>query len=787
MKQHYLKFLIFILIISFYGGRLSATHIVGGEMNYKYLGGNNYEIRLTVYRDCYNGVPPFDNPAYLGVFNVFNILVYSYALPLTQVDTVQPYIYSPCLTPPLDVCYERTTYTTIINLPPTPGGYQLVYQRCCRNFTITNIALPDDQGITIYATIPDKIPVPINSNPVFKNWPPPFICLNYPFIFDHSATDIDGDLIRYELCTPLNGAQSTPQPIPPENPPYANIPWATGYSVFNMLGGSNPLKIDSVTGIMTAIPNTIGQFVVGVCAKEYRNGYLISETKRDFQINVVPCPGLTTAYFPNPIKQCGNKTVHFQNSSAGAVAYHWDFGDLTTNTDTSNAFSPSYTYPTAGTYTVKLIAISDSVKCNDTITGNVIIYPDHDADFTVQLDTCNATIHLNDTSNITGGTVTAVNWNFGDGTLSNSHDPVYSYATAGTYAVTLISVSQYGCKDTIVNVVTVPDPFFASINGSNNVTCYDSCNGNASITFTGGTLPINILWNDPIHQTTTTASNLCAGTFTVIVTDVKGCSISNNITIAQPAVITHTITATDAYCGGLCIGTATNLISGGTLPYSYIWNDPNAQTNATATSLCPGAYMVNVTDANGCKSKDTITVYYSDYVPPVTASIDHDTAYASQTIQLLATQANYTYQWSPGAGLNNTQIFNPTAVLDSGFYTYIVIITDDKGCTNTDTVSVYVKQVNCVEPELYVPNAFSPNDDGVNDIFYVHGNTIKEMRFEVYDRWGQKVFESNKPSFGWDGTFKGKKLTPAVYDYFVEITCLNNEKFFKKGNITLLK
>ena len=203
--------------------------------------------------------------------------------------------------------------------------------------------------------------------------------------------------------------------------------------------------------------------------------------------------------------------------------------------------------------------------------------------------------------------------------------------------------------------------------------------------------------------------------------------------------------------------------------------------------MCPGTYTVNVTDSNGCKATDSVTVLYSNYIPPVTATINHDTAFVGQEIQLIATLANYSYQWSPGIGLNNTQIYNPLATLDSGSYTYIVVITDDKGCTNTDTVTIYVKNVTCVEPELFVPNAFSPNGDGINDVIYVHGNTILEMHFVIYDRWGVKVFESNEPSFGWDGTYKNKKLTPAVFDYYAEITCYNKEKFFKKGNITLLK
>ncbi|MEO8151235.1 MAG: PKD domain-containing protein [Bacteroidia bacterium] len=781
-------FLLFSLTLftAFYS-QLAATHIVGGELNYKYLGNNNYEIRLTVYRDCYNGIPQFDDPAYLGIFDVFNNFISVYNLPFLGKDTVQPYIVSPCLDPPLNVCYERTTYITTINLPAIPGGYQLVYQRCCRNVTISNLQSPDDQGITIYATIPDKIPVPVNSNPVFKNWPPPFICQSYPFVFDHSAIDPDGDVIRYELCAPLNGALGpSPQPNPPENPPYMPVTWALGYGINDMLGGTIPLKIDSMTGIMTATPSSIGQFVVGVRAKEYRNGYYIGATKRDFQINVVACPGLTTAYFPSPIKQCGSTPVQFQNFSAGAIAYLWNFGDPGTLADTSHAVNPSYTYTSSGTYTVTLIARSDSILCSDTITGTVIIFPDQVADFSFTLDTCAAVIHLNDTASAASN-ASLVSWNFGDATTSTVHDPEHTYNASGTYNITLISTSPNGCKDTVVKTITVTQAFNATINSSINLLCHDSCTGKASAAFTGGTPPVSYQWNDAAHQNTAMAGNLCAGTYTVTVTDSNGCVVHRTVTLSQPTAITHTIESTDAYCEGLCIGTATSAPAGGTPPYSYSWNDPAFQTTVTASSLCPGAYIVNVTDANGCKIKDSVIVLYSSYIPPVVATVNHDTAFIGQQIELLATHAGYSYQWIPASGLNNPQIYNPVANPDSGFYTYIVVITDDKGCTNTDTVSFYVKNVECIEPELYIPNAFSPNGDGVNDVIYVHGNTIMEMHFVIYDRWGVKVFESNEPSFGWDGSYKGKKLTPAVYDYYAEIKCYNNEKFSKKGNITLLK
>jgi gliding motility-associated-like protein len=169
------------------------------------------------------------------------------------------------------------------------------------------------------------------------------------------------------------------------------------------------------------------------------------------------------------------------------------------------------------------------------------------------------------------------------------------------------------------------------------------------------------------------------------------------------------------------------------------------------------------------------------------ATISDDTIFVGQSVNLVAiSSGNLTYLWTPPDGLSSSTIQNPVAspLVNT---TYYVTITDPFGCTNVDTVFVVVEEVTCEEPEIYIPNAFTPNDDSSNDIMYVRGNTIKELDFKIFDRWGEKVFESNDPSRGWDGQYKGTLATPAVYVYYVEAVCFNNERFFKKGNITLIR
>ncbi len=768
--------------------QVKATHIVGGELNYRHLGNSVYEIRLTVYRDCYNGVPPFDNPASIGIFDANNNLLSELLMPFRGSDTIPPTINSPCFIPPTNICYEVTTYIDTLTLPPVPGGYQLAYQRCCRNQTILNIINPLNTGATYYASIPPSSVTTQNSNPKFNFWPPPFICENVQFVFDHSATDYDGDSVVYELCVPYEGATfNAPQPQPPNNPPYLNVVWQPPYNLNNLLGGI-PLTINNSTGLLTATPNTIGQFVVGVCAEEYRNGILLSTTRRDFQLNVVPCPTLLIAALQSPTVICGSFQVSFQNNSIGASAYHWDFGDPNTTSDTSNQVSPSYNYPDTGIYAVTLVAFSNvNPGCTDSTTGYVHLVPAYTASFNYDTAQCSNMVQFTDTFAAINDQTYQWNWLFGDGNQSNLHNPSHLYAGGGGYPVTLIATSSQGCMDTVTLNITLPFLVETNAQPQAMVQCSGECNGLAQAIASNGTPPYTYSWNDPQAQPTQAADSLCAGTYTVTVTDASGCTSTDAVTITSPSTLTADTASTDAYCGGRCIGTATLLPSGGTPPYTYSWNDPAQQISPTATGLCPGIYLVTVTDQHGCTSVDSVTVHYSDAHPVIQATADADTLFYGQSTTLHVTQsAGYQYAWSPAQSISSVSDPNPVTT-PSDSITYYVTVTDINGCPSTDSVTIYVKIPLCDEPEIFIPNAFTPNNDNRNDRVFVRGGSIAELYFVIYDRWGEKVFETTDIHEGWDGTYKNKLAAPGVFVYYVEATCSNKYTFFKKGNITLIR
>ena len=456
-KQDGFLILLFVLFLNPF--LTNASHIVGGEMSYNCLGGNTFEIKLTVYRDCFYGAPnaEFDPQASIGIFDANNELVLSLLeapggqllIPATVDDTLDIVISDPCLFAPGDICVHSMTYTDTIVLPPVSGGYQLVYQRCCRNSSISNIISSFDTGASFVIDISETALLECNSSPQFNAMPPVFLCINEPVVFDQSVIDIDGDSLVYSLCTPLDGASfDDPRPQPPLPPPYDPINWQNPpYSLTNLIGGI-PLEIDPITGIVTATPNTQGIFLVGMCIQEYRNGELISETRREFQYNVGICSELV-ADFEIPALQCENLEVDFENTSINATEFLWYFNDPGNPNATSFETNPTYTYSDTGTYTVMLIAETDA-NCADTayatisLTTSTLV-----ADFSyITLDcTDSVNLALFDQSSDPENSITGWHWVLSDGQTSSEQFPIFTIDSSQVLDVVLIVSSSNGCQE----------------------------------------------------------------------------------------------------------------------------------------------------------------------------------------------------------------------------------------------------------------------------------------------------------------------------------------------------
>lgn len=391
--------LIFLFFFQCYFAPIYAAHIVGGELTYKCLGNNEYQFTMKVYRDCDGGGAGFDSDP--ASFTIATMTVYegnsttpfqtsisnavgSIELDAPTVELLEVIYPSNCLTS-LPVCVELGTYEFTLTLPTSPESYHIVYQRCCRNTTIANIILPEETGATFYVELKPEAQF-ANSNcqnntPELNNYPPLVLCTNVPIEFDHSAIDDDADELLYRFCCPLRGGGldgtngmgiatdiNGVAPSPDAPPLYENVSYILPtYSCSNPLGGDPQITIDSQTGMITGTPTVTGQFVVGVCVDEYRNGNLLSTVRRDFQFNIKTCEESVIA--SDFTYGLSSYTANFENQSVNAVSYSWDFGDSNTSTEVS----PNHTYAAIGTYSVTLNSYNDICQLVDSQSKEVVI------------------------------------------------------------------------------------------------------------------------------------------------------------------------------------------------------------------------------------------------------------------------------------------------------------------------------------------------------------------------------------------------------------------------------
>lgn len=325
----------FAALLFLSGWNAQATHIVGGSLTYKCLGGDLYEIVLTVQGDCALGQNTYDSPAWVGVFDHTGQIVDTVFLSLTgKIDTIAR--MDPCMDPGSDICLRVIRYTERVALPPISGGYYLSYQRCCRTGAVQNIPNPLQVGSTYWFHIPEQALTGCKSAPIWKEETPVFVAVNEPLLIDHSALDPNGDSLAYALIHTYDGgvAVVNPQPTPSSGPPYEEVPWLAPYSLENLMGGV-PLTIDPVTGVMTGVPNTLGRFVVAVKVSAYRAGELIGETFRDFQLQVVPC---NLVDIQDPVISSLDGPTLYPNPSTGEVLLQWPESAGTTDIRVFNAY-----------------------------------------------------------------------------------------------------------------------------------------------------------------------------------------------------------------------------------------------------------------------------------------------------------------------------------------------------------------------------------------------------------------------------------------------------------------
>lgn len=742
-----MKHLYLFALLLFLPGSGFAKHIIGGVLNYECLGGGLYRFTMKMYRDCSD-----PTGAYFDQNAPFSIYKGSSQTPLATLKISPSSVTSitaddnPCVEVPPNVCVQEGIYVFQYQFTdwPSTSSYHISYQRCCRNATITNIQTPGDVGATFTIEITPASQAVCNNSPVYNTFPPIAICVNEPLVYNHSAFDQEGDQLVYELCSPLlggglggPGGQTgcfgiTPDPACP--PPYQPANFVNPpYSPLNPMGGSPPVTINPVTGLLTGTPNVQGQFVVAICISEYRNGQLLSVTRRDFQFNVLQCTalvdadlatdGLTSDGDNYTLQTCHELTIPFQNLSTSASAVdslRWEF-DVNGNTWAFNSWDVTVDFPEAGSYTGRLL-LNPGSQCSDTANIFIEILPELVASFNFDYDTCKAgPVSFFNESFIDGpGQVAKWRWNLGNGAIDTSRwAPVHIYSEPQVLPVELEVWDTYGCKDdTIRTVVYQPVPALIIVKPNDTISCP----------------PARVLFNNlsnPVDQS-----------------------------------------------------------------YDIRWDFGDGQTG---TDISPvhiyqdtGTYDVRleITSPIGCYS-DTIFEDLVKILTPPIADFYFDPAELSNfgpEVRIVDQSIDAAHwDWYINGKLVAQKPEFVYSFPDTGLQEVTLIITHPEKCQ--DTLVQYIDVVPKVT--FFMPNAFTPNEDTVNDFFKGTGVTrgITNFKMEIWDRHGQLIFSTTDPEEAWNGRVSnaGRPAQAGVYVCIVSFTGPRGEPFDYRGYATLIR
>ncbi|MEM6319806.1 MAG: gliding motility-associated C-terminal domain-containing protein [Bacteroidota bacterium] len=745
---------------------LLATHIIGGEMNYRCLGNKEFEVSLTVYRDCFLGEAQLDDTAYVAIFNDVGQLVRTLPILLGKIDTITQ--IDECLLIPPNICVETTTYRDTVRLPIISGGYHVAYQRCCRNGTILNILDPLNTGVTYDIQITEEAMRTCNSSPILNDWPPTFVCVNRPIQLSNVAQDAENDSLVYRLCTPLDGGISidNPRPRPAAPPPYDTIIWnKLTYSLENILGGT-PLKIDPRTGTLTGTPNVVGQYVVGICIEEYRNGRLLSTTRRDFQYNVIPCEDVT-AQFELPTSQCENLSINPMNQTEGEPnGFLWKFlDDEGQLLSTSNERNPSYTFADTGRYTVRLIANPTSI-CADSTDRSIFIQPNTlVADFQYDVVSCKDSLVLQFTDNSTNefGTIDRWTWTINgsiDQFIAIEQNPSITIFNTQPLEVTLEIGTDNGCQATKTIDFTakiIPDSF--------SVSAFDTL-----IVCLGDSVELNPIfnpdlvyrWSPPdglsdINAPNPSAFPAVSTPYLVTITDSsQNCELRKNVFLE----VIDFDTSFDFTIDVLSCGDSLTLQLTPKVDYDYSnksleWRVTNSGQELFFTNNSPIFSIFNseavvvsatVSDDFGCSK----TVEKTVQIGLVEADIPKTlTVCRGDSIELNPTfNPEYTYQWTPIGLLNDASSPNPKVAPNNTTIFNVAINNQAGTCPVQRQTEVTV--LNAIADADFSFRVNSCQDSLVLEITEVSTNPvgiIKEIAWDLNGELEQFTSQERSPTF----------------------------------------
>ena len=735
MKKVYHFLFLTIAFFAFSNTDIQASHIIGGEMYYTCLGNGEYEFTLIMYRDCWTSNTPFDSEpgaqtngrltVYIGDTGVeFDRI----RLGSPVVDMVETDSGNPCLLAPPNVCALKGTYTFNVDLPPSSESYYVVYQRCCRNPTIDNIRDPQAAGSTFFIEVTPRAQQECNNSPRFVNFPPPIICLNDPIQFDHSAIDVDGDSLVYEFCTPYTGGSRTdPAPTPDLPPPYDLVIYEPPFTSGTPMGGNPLVTIDPVTGLITGTADIGGQYVVGICISEYRDGELLSVIRREFQFNVTACTPFVTAQIDANnsigddlfiVSNCGDTVIEFEETSfpqTSVNSFLWEFPIDEDSTFTSTDKNLMVDFMQAGIYRGKLTINPFDTTCTDTATIEVFISEGITADFEVGGDTCElAPIDLVDRSIISLDAITAYDWDMGDGNVRRGNIISHQYDSPGNYPISLTIRDTAGCEsiaEKMYSYFPVPELGF-----------------NTPRKF--GCTPFDAIFTN----------------------------------ISEPLDSS----------------------------YSFMWDFGDGQFSEefdpTHIYNEEGIYDVGltVTSPTGCRDTRTLFNYLEirptpeveySFSPNPFTKLDENLSFEVDTDPLNRVQWNFGIYGFANENDPSVVIFDNTDTVNVR-----LLVTSPDGCPVDELIAIPRIPVL----RFYMPNVFSPNNDGYNDgLTPLFNCPVSDYHLQIFNRWGNVVFESFDQEEEWKFEFNDT-IDPGVFVWILNFTFDGKEEMHV-GDVTLVR
>ena len=500
--------------------------------------------------------------------------------------------------------------------------------------------------------------------------------------------------------------------------------------------------------------------------------------KFDFQLPI------TIADFNVGPTSCVNTPIQFVNASTYASTYEWHFGD----SGTSNLPSPQHTYDTAGTFTIMLV-VTHNATCNsvDTVYKQITI-----------LEPVNTTLNdiflCSGQSTLIGPSNPNPTYNYSwlpTNFLSNASvpNPLFQNGTDTDYTLT---VQHDGCTDTYLQSI---DVVVLNLQIPGDTTLCDDVPLTLNATFSPSDAAItwsnladfSNMINDNTSDPDIVVNVAVPSTYYVRI-QINNCTMTSQVfvnLVSFQTVIQGDFTT--------CVDDTVQLSVLAPNPnFSYSWIPENLIISGQNTTLilavvsAETTFTVFATSPDNCTASDSVTVTVSDLTPSsLTANANPLVIVQGQSSQLSVLPSGLNYSWTPPTGLNNSHTQFPIATPPNDI-TYTVTAMDGE-CSASAQITLKVVDFVCGPPSIYVPNAFTPNHDNKNEKLFVRGNNITKLYFVIFDRWGEKIFETSKLELGWDGKFEGRDLDPDVYVYYLEATCAGGLDYFEEGNITLIR